>query len=101
MSKKRCVSVRPETLVSKMCQAVCPRLKSFERDELIRQEGRDEIQAEVAEAQAEIIRVKAEAHEARARTKMLLLEKDRHIEALEKQIAELRKTTGTTGAVPV
>ena len=77
MSKKRCVSVRPETLVSKMCQAVCPRLKSFERDELIRQEGRDEMQAEVAEAQAEIIRVKAEADEARARTKMLLLEKDR------------------------
>ena len=101
MSKKRCVSVRPETLVSKMCQAVCPRLKSFERDELIRQEGRDEMQAEVAEAQVEIIRVKAEADEARARTKMLLLEKDRHIEALEKQIAELRKTTGTTGAVPV
>ena len=48
-----------------------------------------------------IIRVKAEADEARARTKMLLLEKDRHSEALEKQIAELRKTTGTTGAVPV
>lgn len=89
------------TLVSKMCQAVCPRLKSFERDELILQEGRDEMQAEVAEAQTEIIRVKAEADEARARTKMLLLEKDRHIEALEKQIAELRKTTGTTGAVPV
>jgi chromosome segregation ATPase len=84
-----------------MCQAVCPRLKSFERDELILQEGRDEMQAEVAEAQTEIIRVKAEADEARARTKMLLLEKDRHIEALEKQIAELRKTTGTTGAVPV
>jgi uncharacterized protein YlxW (UPF0749 family) len=76
-------------------------LKSFERDELILQEGRDEMQAEVAEAQTEIIRVKAEADEARARTKMLLLEKDRHIEALEKQIAELRKTTGTTGAVPV
>ena len=90
-------------------------MKSFERDELIRQEGRDEMQAEVAEARAETIRVKAEADEARAetirvkaeadearaRTKMLLLEKDRHIEALEKQIAELRKTTGTTGAVPV
>ena len=52
-------------------------MKSFERDELIRQEGRDEMQAEVD-------RTKAEA-----------AEKDKRIEELEKQIAELRKMAGS------
>ena len=87
-------------------------MKSFERDELIRQEGRDEMQeevdraraeaaearAEVDEARAETIKVKAEADEVRARieiTNTLLSEKDKRIEALERQIAELQKTTGT------
>ena len=52
-------------------------VKSFERDELIRQEGRDEMQEEVD-------RTKAEA-----------AEKDKRIEELEKQIAELRKMAGS------
>jgi Asp-tRNA(Asn)/Glu-tRNA(Gln) amidotransferase A subunit family amidase len=49
-------------------------MKSFERDELIRQEVRNEMQAEVdrakaeaAEAKAETIKVKSEADEVRAR----------------------------------
>ena len=50
-------------------------VKSFERDELIRQEGRDEMQAEVDKTKAEVA------------------EKDKRIEALEKQLAELRNTT--------
>ena len=52
-------------------------VKSFERDELIRQEVREEMQAELD-------RTKAEA-----------AEKDKRIEALEKQIAELRKMAGS------
>jgi hypothetical protein len=59
-------------------------VKSFERDELIRQEVREEMQAELD-------RTKAEAAEAKA----LLSEKDKRIEALEKQIAELRKMAGS------
>ena len=58
-------------------------VKSFERDELIRQEGREEMQAEVD-------RAKAEAVEARAAADAALHEKDKRIEALEKQLAELR-----------
>ena len=58
-------------------------VKSFERDELIRQEGREEMQAEVD-------RAKAEAAEARAAADAALHEKDKRIEALEKQLAELR-----------
>ena len=52
-------------------------VKSFERDELIRQEVREEMQAELD-------RTKAEA-----------AEKDKRIEELEKQIAELRKMAGS------
>ena len=58
-------------------------VKSFERDELIRQEGREEMQAEVD-------RAKAEAAEARAAADAVIHEKDKRIEALEKQLAELR-----------
>ena len=63
-------------------------VKSLERDELIRQEGREEVREEM---QAELDRTKAEAAEAKA----LLSEKDKRIEALEKQIAELRKMAGS------
>ena len=74
-------------------------VKSFERDELIRQEGREEgreqvreeMQAELDRTKAEADRTKAEAAEAKA----LLSEKDKRIEALEKQIAELRKMAGS------
>ena len=56
-------------------------MKSFERDELIREEGREEGRNEM---QAELDRTKAEA-----------AEKDKRIEELEKQIAELRKMAGS------
>ena len=56
-------------------------VKSFERDELIREEGREEGRNEM---QAELDRTKAEA-----------AEKDKRIEELEKQIAELRKMAGS------
>ena len=56
-------------------------MKSFERDELIREEGREEGRNEM---QAEVDRTKAEA-----------AEKDKRIEELEKQIAELRKMAGS------
>ena len=56
-------------------------MKSFERDELIREEGREEGRNEM---QAELDRTKAEA-----------AEKDKRIEALEKQLAELRKMAGS------
>ena len=75
-------------------------VKSFERDELIRQEGREEMQAEVDRAKAEATEAKSEAVEARAETMKVraaadaamqaLHEKDKRIEALEKQLAELR-----------
>ena len=82
-------------------------VKSFERDELIRQEGREEMQAEVDRAKAEATEAKSEAVEARAETAearaetmkvraaadaamQALHEKDKRIEALEKQLAELR-----------
>ena len=79
-------------------------VKSFERDELIRQEGREEMQAEVDRAKAEATEAKTEAVEARAETAeakaetikvraaadAALHEKDKRIEALEKQLAELR-----------
>ena len=82
-------------------------VKSFERDELTRQEGREEMQAEVdrakaeaTEAKTEAVEAKAEAIEARAETMkaraaadaamQALHEKDKRIEALEKQLAELR-----------
>ena len=56
-------------------------VKSFERDELIREEGREEGRNEM---QVELDRTKAEA-----------AEKDKRIEELEKQIAELRKMAGS------
>ena len=75
-------------------------VKSFERDELIRQEGREEMQAEVDRAKAEAVEARAETAEARAETMKVraaadaamqaLHEKDKRIEALEKQLAELR-----------
>ena len=75
-------------------------MKSFERDELIRQEGREEMQAEVDRAKAEAVEARAETAEARAETMKVravadaamqaLHEKDKRIEALEKQLAELR-----------
>ena len=65
-------------------------VKSFERDELIRQEGREEMQAEVDRAKAEATEAKSEAVEARAAADAALHEKDKRIEALEKQLAELR-----------
>ena len=72
-------------------------VKSFERDELIRQEGREEMQAEVDRAKAEAVEAKAKAVEARAKAvearaaaDAALHEKDKRIEALEKQLAELR-----------
>ena len=75
-------------------------VKSFERDELIRQEGREEMQAEVDRAKAEATEAKSKAVEARAETMKVraaadaamqaLHEKDKRIEALEKQLAELR-----------
>ena len=58
-------------------------VKSFECDELIRQEGREEMQAEVD-------RAKAEAAEARAAADAVIHEKNKRIEALERQLAELR-----------
>ena len=70
-------------------------VKSFERDELIRQEGREQGREEM---QAVLDRTKAEAAEAKtqaAEAKALLSEKDKRIEALEKQIAELRKMAGS------
>ena len=70
-------------------------VKSFERDELIRQEGREEVREEM---QAELDRTKAEADRTKteaAEAKALLSEKDKRIEALEKQIAELRKMAGS------
>ena len=73
-------------------------VKSLERDELIRQEGREEVreemQAELDRTKAEADRTKAEADRTKAEAaeaKALLSEKDKRIEALEKQIAELRK----------
>ena len=65
-------------------------VKSFERDELIRQEGREEMQAEVDRAKAEAVEARAKAVEARAAADAALHEKDKRIEALEKQLAELR-----------
>ena len=82
-------------------------VKSFERDELIREEVREEMQAEVDRAKAEATEAKSEAVEARAETAearaetmkvraaadaamQALHEKDKRIEALEKQLAELR-----------
>ena len=74
-------------------------VKSFERDELIRQEGREEGREQVREEmQAELDRTKAEADRTKteaAEAKALLSEKDKRIEALEKQIAELRKMAGS------
>ena len=72
-------------------------VKSFERDELIRQEGREEMQAEgdrakaeAVEARAKAVEARAKAVEARAAADATLHEKDKRIEALEKQLAELR-----------
>ena len=65
-------------------------VKSFERDELIREEVREEMQAEVDRAKAEATEAKSEAVEARAAADAALHEKDKRIEALEKQLAELR-----------
>ena len=65
-------------------------VKSFERDELIRQEGREEMQAEGDRAKAEAVEARAKAVEARAAADAALHEKDKRIEALEKQLAELR-----------
>ena len=84
-------------------------VKSFERDELIREEGREqvreEMQAELDRTKAEADRTKAEADRTKAEAdrtkaeaaeaKALLSEKDKRIEALEKQIAELRKMAGS------